>query len=533
MGYIYTNQGPVKVPERIYARPANTNPAVIAARRQLKTMGGDATARMVNVDVISSEHSISEYGLGVKALVPPPLQIPHDSNHTRTQRSLSKSRSSSPVTNMFKGVRRMATFGLGSKNGRRKTSSPTTTMLVSRGVQTDPWLSSKPTGSECNIGLSKPFEKAASTQSIKRKTRPNKLESFNSFIRSNSPQASVSEVETDQPSIESLRLDANQMTRSESTLRPPSLSLVGPNFAKDIAAANKSTNTVGTYGSHYSQSTDEKRTSFRRAISDTNIRRTPHTDVAQLAPELQEEPHPEADRQSERLKSSDDILTPLPEMQKEPQLESRRQSNRSTSSEEIFKRRGARKPFVPGFSLAIRDRRSATSSSYNSEPSPLRREMRADENSTPSTPSPPPPPIFHREVGDYFNYPKASEEKILDVPDHLRGSILCPLHPKCRGGQKVFCPIHGELSGGSKSSESSNRSDGLSKLPHDEAARRLLERMRQPEMADPDHAADSPLCPANDRALGTRATCAFHGGRPVVRGEDSEDSIPRVGINWR
>jgi len=57
--------------------------------------------------------------------------------------------------------------------------------------------------------------------------------------------------------------------------------------------------------------------------------------------------------------------------------------------------------------------------------------------------------FYRQRIDQVAAEPEVMEEKrptrsfSIDVPDHLPGSPLCPLHPKHFGGQRAICPMHG------------------------------------------------------------------------------------------
>ncbi|KAI9718676.1 MAG: hypothetical protein M1828_006611 [Chrysothrix sp. TS-e1954] len=100
-----------------------------------------------------------------------------------------------------------------------------------------------------------------------------------------------------------------------------------------------------------------------------------------------------------------------------------------------------------------------TTPASNRQESPLRQEysLSTSDGSLARLP-PTPPPQFRVPVQGYFEPHGMIPIDLNDVPDHLKTSPLCPLHPKHRGGVKPYCPLHGSAAQGS--SESSHHMDG-------------------------------------------------------------------------
>ena len=512
MTHIYTNKGSVQIPERSHRDAPIYGAALIAERRHLKFLGGDATALLAPTGPNKSAQAISGQDVEQKPLPPIPRQKPPALNTGLARKSSPKSSPSSPIANALKSVRRVATFGFSSKHGGNKRdppvspASPVSPVYVDRGMQTDLTPKRVLPLEETGQKISKAPSNLERSPAKKSKPRPPRLTSFGSFLKTTPSESSFSREDDNQSSVTSTPSLSQRETRSDtSTLKPPSLTLVGPNCAQDMPNANKSLNTIGTYESRYSVSEESRPTSFRRAVSDSRLNLTPRGSVANLYPEMQSE-------------SAPDIRKP---------------GRHSSSSDESLRYKIGHRNFVPGYSLAVKNKRSTTSSSLNSTPSPLRKEVKANGNSSPSPPKEPlrSPVFFHRQINDYFEYPGQLGESKDDVPEHLRGSLLCPLYPKCLGGPKTYCPFHGRISVPSTDSEGSSGGERMFRRLSDESSRRLGQGQAL-EIAEPDDDADSPECPANGEDWGTRADCVWYGRKGVVRGEDSEDSIPRPGVAW-
>lgn len=118
------------------------------------------------------------------------------------------------------------------------------------------------------------------------------------------------------------------------------------------------------------------------------------------------------------------------------------------------------------------------------------------------------------------------------IPDHLKGSPLCPRHPKHNSGGTGFCPMHGR----NRSAES----DASSEMDRGRKSSRQLsektstdgsidEAFRSITFSLPKHDANSRDCPAN---AGKQGICPYH-GRSIVYGagqsrDYSGESVTRV-----
>jgi len=254
-----------------------------------------------------------------------------------------------------------------------------------------------------------------------------------------------------------------------------------------------STNSVGTYESKYSAAGLEaastvhyNRPCHRRSVSDSTLTIKQHST---LEPQVNNTISPSQ-------------LTGI---------------THRTSEDEA----GRRKPPIPKYSSSRALRQYSRSAHRSENSSPLRQEItpRRDEMKTFS--ESPDRSIMFRVPVSYINPAEESMYTIADVPEHLTGSPLCPLHPKHKTYGVGICPFHGRLllrdSGEPKELPPKGSTPPVRKsiTINDEAFKLIM----------PKHDIDSAECPANPKnASGGKGVCVYHGRRRSVEDEKPQTS---------
>lgn len=148
--------------------------------------------------------------------------------------------------------------------------------------------------------------------------------------------------------------------------------------------------------------------------------------------------------------------------------------------------------------------------SDNNNSSPLRQEMIVHKEEAESLPATPDPADMFRVPVGHVNPAEEPSFTVANVPEHLAGSPLCPLHPKHKTYPMGICPYHGRLSlTNSDDSHDSPKKDDVSEDKKstniDDEAFRLIMPLRV-------HSLGSAECPANPQnALSGNGVCVYHG----------------------
>lgn len=123
--------------------------------------------------------------------------------------------------------------------------------------------------------------------------------------------------------------------------------------------------------------------------------------------------------------------------------------------------------------------------------------------------------VFRASVGAFS--PDLNEQRsayLLDIPDHLRSSPLCPLHPKNQSKRRGDCPLHGRSSIAADSDESPASIRAIDRHhseTHDEGATPIEKQVNQFKLKMPVHSAYSLECPANPNHPSGKGICILHG----------------------
>lgn len=186
------------------------------------------------------------------------------------------------------------------------------------------------------------------------------------------------------------------------------------------------------------------------------------------------------------------------------------------NSEETAKRLilGPRQGILPA-GTASKRRSMGQSDSAASVVSPLRQEMIL----TPSAPTmytAREKEIFRASVGEFS--PSLDVQRtafLVDIPDHLRSSPLCPLHPKYKFKDRGYCALHGGASLADESDESHAANDDLDQAitDNDEVVTPgPTSEGDKFNLKMPVHSRNSPECPANPKHVsGGKGVCIVHG----------------------
>lgn len=182
---------------------------------------------------------------------------------------------------------------------------------------------------------------------------------------------------------------------------------------------------------------------------------------------------------------------------------------------------GPRQGTLPG-GTASKRRSMGQSDSAASVVSPLRTEMILTP-AAPSADTAREKEIFRASVGDFS--PSLDSQRtafLADIPDHLRSSPLCPLHPKNRSKDRGYCALHGAASLADESDEYSvpNKHHIVPVLGNVGVdAPGSTNEGDQFSLRMPVHSRDSPECPASSKHISEgKGLCIVHGrGRGRVR----------------
>ncbi|KAI9670946.1 MAG: hypothetical protein M1831_005031 [Alyxoria varia] len=280
--------------------------------------------------------------------------------------------------------------------------------------------------------------------------------------------------------------------------------MVGPNLATSLVHFNQSkVASLGTYESRYSDRTLPASTS--NAIGRRETMRRANSDTSLVLP----------------ASPSSSVLNANNAMFKEAGRERhvKGMKHQGYSEESPKGRSGGR-------------HRLRNDLSVDSNPSPLRREVRSSPTPSPdgiflggkkptAMASTPFPKIHRAPVEGYFELPEP--ERMDAVPDHMHGSPLCPLNPKYYKGQQFQCPLHGRISWPTDASSDSNSVERYS-----EHKRNISDDLSETHFDasgffGPDHARGSPLCPAFNKSPGPGNRCLWHGKKMVVRSQIEDD----------
>lgn len=179
-------------------------------------------------------------------------------------------------------------------------------------------------------------------------------------------------------------------------------------------------------------------------------------------------------------------------------------------------------------------------------PSPLRQELEFVEEAQSSEVG------FVRQPQNYFRvrmyeddpYGTVSVPPIApaDVPEHLSGSPLCPMHPKHKSGGLGTCPFHGRRPSEPDTIDGEAEYDLHSTKAEEDAMgdddafwgdiggvmKRKSVAKETFKLEAVKHQEGSVLCPAHPRYGGVgKGVCVYHGRAKAIRLE-SDDSIPRL-----
>ena len=434
-------------------------------------------------------------------------------------KALVKTSSSNSKDTLLRGIKKVATLGCSTGSGWKKYKPPNGVVYVNKGTQTD-----FEGTHHSHIRSRAVDETRLSTRERRERviSRPSFSKSMNSFL--GTPLSTQEKEASEKSSITTRHLPRTaEMPPTpfphSLSYRATNLSLVGPNYMREIPVAELSAQSLGTYESRYSDRfTQASKVSDRPSIS----RRAESDSKLSIAPFAGNNAGP--NRSPSRPQTSRASSTKESHVSLEGSLQRGSPSLRMTSWY------GPRK---------IRRKRTSNNGS-GEESSPLRQEIRRTPDEQPSpmknkeSRGPGTPAVYMKPSEGYFPDYEQMRQTLKDVPDHLNGSPLCPLHPKYHAGPQMYCPLHGQPSWGTQSSDESIDQDNESN-EHKEPD--ISEDMRSRKGLDTklgryEHPRESPSCPANHKALGARAICAIHGRGNFLKSADSEDSVMATGIGW-
>lgn len=163
------------------------------------------------------------------------------------------------------------------------------------------------------------------------------------------------------------------------------------------------------------------------------------------------------------------------------------------------------------------------SQSRGSSVSPLRHSIQMPDTAAFSAPAPPTPEIYQQLVLE----PEPQSEYDYFIPDHLKGSPLCPRSPKHASGGVGFCPMHGGSDSGSSASGTivGDSRPKLSELKKNYTDGSVDDIPSKGKFRTLRHDAESRDCPANS---GSTGLCVFHRRFRLRSKNFSEESVNRV-----
>lgn len=414
--------------------------------------------------------------------------------------SLAKPASASPRFRFLRSVRRIAMFGNKTKSSdqksvsanrkpqkekqrrRRSRSPPQKIIYAEKGTQTSfenlPATSMSAHGPPISISHRMPKSSSSdedrsaapltpihetAQQDIRTHARPT-YRSLRSFLdttsQSNPGTPSVHSVDNSKAFLTPNERPAAGLTPGQKL----DLDLSRPSFAKKnphnaVGRGSQSHDTTGTYDSYYSEPGSHTANSISSsgiAVTAHGITERPIINLSRGAASDSTLPDIRTAQSGHRREQSSDesissiVSTPTAKTPKPPRSAPTRPMrgshlSRTGSSMRLSPLRQMELP-APGGDSKLGQTSGHASSNIIETP-----QIRMEDLDKPS------PVIFRRPIAGYFEIPPVN---VHEVPDHLQGSIMCPLNSKHRGGQEDFCSIHGHLDMSNDQRRPSKVSDG-------------------------------------------------------------------------